>query len=573
MCWSSRWTSPRIAPAPCRQGPPGGPRHRSRPRSSGAPLPALECAPCRRRPPTISPGSARIGSERMNGQSLDALGLMRLEQLGPAPDPQAEITGIAVDSRKVRPGFLFVAVPGYRLDGAEFVQYAIRQGATAVLATADGVELARRTMGGLSVDELPVPFFVASNIRAELARLAAVFERRQPEIMVGVTGTNGKTSVASFTRQIWEALGLRAASIGTIGVQGEGFSEPLSVTTPEPLELHALLARLAEKGCTHAAMEASSHGLAQHRVDGVRFRAAGFTNLTRDHMDYHADAEEYLAAKLRLFGEVLPPDGVAVLNADDPVFDRVRTLCASRGIRVLSAGRAPEAELQLAETRFHAEGQEVVLNYQGREHRVDLGLIGAFQAENVALAAGLVLATGGEAGALFAALPKLKGVPGRMQRAGQRENGASVYVDYAHTPAALETAISALRPHCAGRLITVFGAGGERDPGKRPLMGEVVARLADGAIITDDNPRGEDPEAIREAVRQGCPNAEIIGDRAKAILTGVEALKDAGDCLLIAGKGHEQGQEIAGETMPFDDVEQARAAITVLDRVAQEFGR
>lgn len=503
----------------------------------------------------------------MSRQSLDALGLMRLEQLGPAPDPQIKITGLAVDSRKVRQGFLFVAIPGYRLDGAEFAQYAIRQGAAAVLATPEGVEVARRTIG-----ELPVPFFVTKDIRAELSRLAARFFVRQPEIMVAVTGTNGKTSVANFTLQLWQAMGLRAASIGTIGVQGEGFAEELSVTTPEPLELHALLARLAEKGCTHAAMEASSHGLAQHRVDGVRLRAAGFTNLSRDHMDYHADHEEYLAAKLRLFGEVLAPEGVAVLNADDPVFDRIRRICSARGIAVLRAGRTPEADLRLSDTRFHAEGQEVSFIFQGREYRADLALIGAFQAENVALAAGLVLATGGEAEAVFAALPDLKTVAGRMQRAGQRANGASVYVDYAHTPAALETAITALRPHCSGRLITVFGAGGERDSGKRPLMGEVVARLADGAIITDDNPRGEDGAAIREAVRQGCPNAEIIGDRAKAILTGVEALKDAGDCLLIAGKGHEQGQEIAGATMPFDDVEQARAAITVLDRTAQGFG-
>src|SRR5690625_3735511 len=390
--------------------------------------------------------------------------------------------------------------------------------------------------------------------------------------MVAVTGTNGKTSVASFTRQLWAAMGHPAASIGTIGVQGKGFAEPLSATTPEPLELHALLARLAEKGCTHAAMEASSHGLAQHRVDGVRFRAAGFTNLSRDHMDYHADAEDYLAAKLRLFGELLPEDGAAVLNTDDPVFERVFELCKKRGLHVLSTGRAPEARLHLVETRFHAEGQEVLFRYQGREYRADLALIGAFQAENVALAAGLVLATGGEVDEVFAALPRLKTVPGRMQRAGKRLSGASVYVDYAHTPAALETAITALRPHCAGRLIVVFGAGGERDAGKRPLMGEVVARLADGAIITDDNPRGEDPESIREAVRGGCPNAEIIGDRAKAILSGVEALREPGDCLLIAGKGHEQGQEIAGEVLPFDDVEQARAAISVLDRIDQGYG-
>ncbi|HET7410516.1 MAG TPA: UDP-N-acetylmuramoyl-L-alanyl-D-glutamate--2,6-diaminopimelate ligase [Paracoccaceae bacterium] len=503
----------------------------------------------------------------MAGRTLDALGLTRLGHAGPAPRGDTPVTGIAVDSREVRPGFVFVAIPGHTLDGAEFAQYAVRQGAAAVVVSPAGLEVARRDIG-----ELPVPFFLADEPRVELARLAAAFHVHQPDVMVAVTGTNGKTSVSHFTRQIWAALGYPAASIGTTGVAGAGFEEPLPVTTPEPVALHALLARLAEKGCTHAAMEASSHGLAQHRVDGVRLRAAAFTNITRDHMDYHPTPEDYLAAKMRLFDNVLPPDGVAVLNATDPVSEHAREICVRRGIEVLTVGRGADASLRLTERRFHGEGQEIAFRWRGAEHRSALNLLGEFQAENVLVAAGLALATGGEPEAVFAALPGLEGVRGRMQRAAVRANGAAVYVDYAHTPDALSTAVAALRPHCLGRLIVVFGAGGDRDPGKRPLMGRAVAGLADAAIVTDDNPRSEDPGAIRAAVMQGCPRAEEIGDRAQAILAGVEALREPGDCLLIAGKGHEQGQEVAGEMLPFDDVEQARAAVTVLDGIGQEFG-
>ena len=500
--------------------------------------------------------------------TLESLGLTRLPHAGPAPRGETPVTGIAVDSRQVRPGYVFVAVPGHTLDGAEFAQYAARQGAAAVVVAPQGLEVARREIG-----ELPVPFFLADEPRVELSRLAAAFHARQPEVMVAVTGTNGKTSVSNFTRQIWAALGLRAASIGTTGVAGEGFDEPLATTTPEPVTLHALLARLADKGCTHAAMEASSHGLAQHRVDGVRFAAAAFTNITRDHMDYHPTPEDYLAAKMRLFSDVLPPDGTAVLNATDPYTAHARQICERRGVEVLTVGRGADATLRLVERRFHGEGQEIVFQWRGgEERRASLDLIGEFQAENVLVAAGLALATGGEPGAVFAALPGLTGVRGRMQRAAVRANGAPVYVDYAHTPDALSSAIAALRPHCLGRLVVVFGAGGDRDVGKRPLMGRAVAGLADAAIVTDDNPRTEDPAAIRKAVLSGCPNAEEIGDRAKAILAGVEALRDPGDCLLIAGKGHEQGQEVAGTIHPFDDVEQARAAVSALDGIDQEYG-
>ena len=496
--------------------------------------------------------------------TLEELGITRLCHAGRAPDPETEVTGITVDSREVKAGFVFVAIPGTRLDGADFAQYAVRQGAVAVIATKDGVKRAKATMGGL----LKVPFLICRNPRAELARLAALWYGTQPETMVAVTGTNGKTSVAQFVQQIWRADGRAAAALGTTGVIGEGFEEPLSMTTPEPLTLHALLARLAEKGCTHASMEASSHGLAQHRLDGVRLAAAALTNITRDHMDYHADHDAYVAAKLRLFDELLPPDGVAVLNGDDAAFPLARVAAAGR--EIITVGRSAEAALRLTGASFRRYGQDITVGWKGEEHKISLSLIGDFQAQNVLSAAALALATGTSAEAVFAALPKLTGVRGRMERAAIRENGAAIYVDYAHTPDALATAIDALRPHCQGRLIVVFGAGGDRDPGKRVMMGMAVAKRADSAIVTDDNPRSEDPAAIRKAVLAGCPEADEIGDRTAAILAGIDALKAPGDCLLIAGKGHEQGQEVAGKVLPFDDVEQARAAVTALDGIEQE---
>ena len=381
--------------------------------------------------------------------------------------------------------------------------------------------------------------------------------------VVAVTGTNGKTSVAHFLRQIWTALGHQAAAFGTTGVEGEGFEEPLAMTTPEPLTLHSLLARLADKGCTHAAMEASSHGLAQHRLDGVQLAAGGLTNITRDHMDYHRDHDDYVGAKLRLFHSVIPPGGSVVVNSDDPVFPLVRM--AAKGRPVLPVGRGGGAMLRLTKTEFRADGQDIAFVWKNEVYRASLPLVGGFQAENVLLAAGLAIATGSPAEPVFEALNTLTGVRGRMERVAVRANGAAVYVDYSHTPDALATAIAALRPHCAGRLIVVFGAGGDRDPGKRILMGQAVAEHADLGIVTDDNPRTEDPAAIRAAVMLGAPDADEIGDRAEAILAGVDALRAPGDCLLIAGKGHEQGQEIAGQVKPFDDAEQARAAVAVLD--------
>lgn len=500
-----------------------------------------------------------------DGITLAELGLTGLPHTGPAPKPDTVVQGIAVDSRNVSDGFLFVAMPGTRLDGANFAQYAVRQGAAAVLITPEGVETARADIG-----ELPVPFLLTDNPRLELARLAARFHVGQPETMVAITGTNGKTSVADFTRQIWEATGHSAAAFGTTGVLGEGFAEPLAMTTPEPISLHQLLSRLARKGCTHAAMEASSHGLAQYRVDGVRFAAAGLTNITRDHMDYHKDHDDYVGAKLRLLHSVLPRSGIAVLNIDDPIFQLARMSLAGRPL--ISVGRSGGATLRLTKSKFRSDGQDVSFVWKNEVFSASLSLIGGFQAENALLAAGLAIATGGQPHEVFAALDTLRGVRGRMELAGRRKNGAAIYVDYAHTPDALKTALAAIRPHISGRLIVLGGAGGDRDPGKRPLMGQAMAEGADSVIVTDDNPRSEDPAAIRAAVLEGAPLADNIGDRAEAILSGVEALRSSGDCLLIAGKGHEQGQQVRDAKLPFDDVEQARAAITALDRIDQEIG-
>ncbi|MFQ5566462.1 MAG: UDP-N-acetylmuramoyl-L-alanyl-D-glutamate--2,6-diaminopimelate ligase [Paracoccaceae bacterium] len=500
-------------------------------------------------------------------RTIGALGLTELRHRGPDPEPGAAVAGLAVDSRDVRDGFVFFALPGTRLDGAAFAQYAVRQGAIGVVATEAGVATARGDIGGL-----PVPFFVTEQPRALLARLAARFHGAQPAVMAAVTGTNGKTSTAHFLHQIWAAAGHRAAVLGTTGVEGDGFEEALSHTTPEPITLHALLSRLAAKGCTHAAMEASSHGLAQHRLDGVRLAAAGLTNITRDHMDYHAGHEDYVAAKLRLIGELLPQDGTAVLNADDPVFGHAFEIAVARGLKVISVGRAEGADLAILAARYHPRGQELQLGWKGEAHRAELGLIGGFQAANVALAAGLAIATGMAPGAVFASLPGLTGVRGRMEPVARRANGAAIYVDYAHTPDALATAIEALRPHCAGQLVVVFGAGGDRDSGKRPMMGRAVSERADVAIVTDDNPRGEDPAVIRAAILAGCPEAHEIGDRAAAILAGTDALKEPGDCLLIAGKGHEQGQEVKGAMLPFDDATQARSTVAALDGIEHGFG-
>ena len=473
-------------------------------------------------------------------------------------DPQ--LAGLTLDSRKVEPGFLFAAMPGSTVHGASFIPKALERGASAILTDAAGATLAAEALANSSA-----ALVVAIEPREALARAAALWFGAQPKTMVAVTGTNGKTSVATFARQIWMALGHAAINIGTTGVEG-AWTAPSSHTTPDPITLHRMLALAASDGVTHAAMEASSHGLDQRRLDGVRLRAAGFTNFTQDHLDYHHTFEAYFAAKAALFDRVLPDDGVAVINMNDPRGIDIANIAVARGQSLISVGHGAGVDLRIIGQRFDATGQDVRMEWKGTPHQVRLNLIGGFQAENVALAAGLVIGAGETARDVFHVLPQLTGVRGRMQLAGTRKNGASVYVDYAHTPDAIATALKAMRPHVMGRLIVVFGAGGDRDTTKRPLMGQAARENADILFVTDDNPRSEDPASIRAAIMAACPEANNIGDRAEAILLGVDALQP-GDALLVAGKGHESGQVIDGNTYPFDDVEQASIAVAALDEL------
>lgn len=485
-------------------------------------------------------------SEPGPGKALSDLGLTH--PLNP------RITGLSVDSREVKPGHLFCAMPGVNLHGATFIEYAQRMGAAAVLTDSAGAQIA---------SDCTLPVVISEEPRAAMARAAALWFGGQPEVMIAVTGTNGKTSVATFTRQIWEHLGLKAVNFGTTGVEGS-VAAALSHTTPEPLTLHRLLKNLKDQGVSHAAMEASSHGLEQRRLDAVTLGAAGFTNFTQDHLDYHDGFEAYFKAKAGLFARVLPQGATAVLNIDDPVAPRLVEIAKSRQISVLSVGNADFADLRLLGQRFDATGQDVRFSYGGEVHLVRLDLVGGFQASNALLAAGLAIASGSKAGDVFKALGHLTTVTGRMQLAATRANGAAVYVDYAHTPDALATALKAMRPHVMGRLVVVFGAGGDRDKGKRPMMGAAAKENADVLIVTDDNPRSEDPGQIRAAILESCPEASEIGDRATAILTGVDAL-GPGDALLIAGKGHETGQIVGDDLLEFNDSEQASVAVAALD--------
>lgn len=469
------------------------------------------------------------------------------------------VTGVTLDSRKVERGMLFAALPGTQVHGAQFIPAVLKMGAGAILTDRAGAEMAKAAMAGSQA-----ALVVVEDARAALAHASALWFGAQPDTIVAVTGTNGKTSVASFTRQIWAALGHEAVNIGTTGVEG-AFAAPGLHTTPDPLTLHRVLADMAAAGVSHVAMEASSHGLDQRRMEAARLAAAGFTNLTQDHLDYHGDMESYFQAKLRLFTELLPEEGVAVVNLDDSYGPRVRDACAAREIEVIGVAQyAEEAGLKITGRRLDETGQDVLFRWQGQPVQTRLPLIGAFQAMNVLTAAGLVIAAGEEPEAVFAVLPRLTGVRGRMQMAGRRANGAPVFVDYAHTPDALETALKALRPHVMGRLIVVFGAGGDRDRGKRPLMGKAASEQADIVFVTDDNPRSEVPAAIRAEILQACPEAIEVGDRAEAILRGVDAL-EPGDALLIAGKGHETGQIVGDVVYPFDDVEQASVAVAALE--------
>ncbi|WP_111397920.1 UDP-N-acetylmuramoyl-L-alanyl-D-glutamate--2,6-diaminopimelate ligase [Humitalea rosea] len=460
----------------------------------------------------------------------------------------AELAGLTADSRAVAPGFLFAALPGVRADGRGFIAEAVARGAAAVLAP-EGTEWPPGVP--------PRPLLTAADPRRAFARMAAAHYGLQPACIVAITGTNGKTSTAEFLRQIW-ALdgGGPAASLGTLGLTRDGVSSGPGLTTPDPVALHAMLARLARDGVGRLAMEASSHGLDQRRLDGVRLHAAGFSNLTRDHLDYHHDLAGYRAAKLRLFEVLLPPQAAVVANADmDPVtLGALAGIAARRQLRLLTVGEAGR-DLRLLSAQPLPEGLALEIAAFGARHAVMLPLVGRFQADNALLAAGLAAVTGGRDP--LSALARLTGVRGRMELAARLPNGAAVYVDYAHTPDALARLLAALRPHATGKLVAVFGAGGDRDPGKRPLMGAVVAAHADLAFITDDNPRGEDPALIRAAIRSACPEGIEIGDRARAIAEAMAAL-GPGDVLAVAGKGHEPGQTIAGVTHPFDDVSVVR---------------
>ena len=462
-------------------------------------------------------------------------------------DLDLDIAGIAAHSADVRPGYLFAALKGTKADGGTFVADAIQRGAIAILADR-----------GAKIDAGRVRVIAVDDARATLARAAAKFFGRQPATLVAVTGTNGKTSVANFVRQMWESLGHRAASLGTLGVLSGTRHVPLKHTTPEPVQLHRLLAELAGGGVDHAALEASSHGLDQHRLDGVCIAAAGFTNLSRDHMDYHATPQAYFEAKRALFASVLPRGGVAVLNADAPEYPELVRTCRARDQRTISYGRAG-SELRIAGYRPNGSGSYVDLATDGRVETVRVPLVGDFQLWNALCALGLVLGTGGNFDASLIALRSLRGAPGRMQEVADI-NGARVFVDYAHTPDAIEKVLRALRPHARNRLVIVFGCGGDRDPGKRPVMGTVACELADRVIVTDDNPRTEDPTRIRAQVLAGCGWATEIGDRAEAIRVAVAGL-DEGDVLVIAGKGHERGQIVGAAVLPFDDAEHARAAV------------
>lgn len=474
----------------------------------------------------------------------------------------AAVLGLAVDSRDVRPGFLFAALPGSHLHGASFIDAALAGGASAILTDRAGYEQARALL-----DASAVAVVLCEEPRQALAYAAALFFGQQPLTIIAVTGTSGKTSVATFTRQIWQELGHRAVNLGTMGVLGD-YSAKLMHTTPEPVTLHRMLAKLSEVGVSHVAMEASSHGLDQHRLDGVRLAAAAFTNFSQDHLDYHADFEEYFAAKAGLFTRVLTEGAPAVINIDDPRGLEMAEIARRHGHKVIAIGRAEQASLRLLGQRYDAKGQQLRFSWQGAVHVVYLPLIGGFQAENVLAAAGLAIAAGARPEDVLSVLGNLTTVPGRMQLAATRDNGATVFVDYSHKPGALASALQSLRPHVLGRIICVFGAGGDRDRLKRPLMGQAAAEFADVVIVTDDNPRSEDPAAIRAEVLRGCPDATEVGDRAEAILRGVDAL-EPGDALIIAGKGHESGQIVGDTVYPFDDVEQASVAVAALDgRVA-----
>jgi UDP-N-acetylmuramoyl-L-alanyl-D-glutamate--2,6-diaminopimelate ligase len=470
-----------------------------------------------------------------------------------------QFRGIAADSREIKPGFLFAALAGSRTSGVRYMEDAVQRGAVAILGSPDAAEAATA---------LGVRFIAAENPRQALARMAADFYQLQPSVIAAVTGTNGKTSVAAFVRQIWAYQGRKSASLGTVGIDSPSGHVSLGHTTPDPVRLHAELARLKQNGIDYLAIEASSHGLDQYRLDGLNIAAAGFTNITRDHLDYHSTFESYLAAKLRLFSELLPDSGTAVINTDAEYSEKFLALSRNRKLRVMTVGRSGE-DLRLEGQSPQPRGQSITVVYAQREHRVSLPLAGEFQASNALVAAGLALAVGDLADAVFAALESLKGAPGRLELVARTRQGASIFVDYAHTPDAIETVLKAIRPHVHGRLHIVFGCGGDRDRGKRPLMAAAASRFADAVIVTDDNPRSENPAAIRKEALAGAPGAREIPGRSDAIHQAVAAL-GPDDALIIAGKGHEDYQIVGDLVLPFSDRSEAMQAARALGGMTAE---
>ena len=474
---------------------------------------------------------------------------MTPELTGRLPTDDVEITGLTSDSRRVAPGYLFAAIPGSRLDGRRFVDDALRRGAAAVLGP-PGTHIGEHG---------PTALVIGDNPRRIFARMAAGFYGAQPKTVAAVTGTNGKTSVVWMLRQIWERLGHAAAGMGTLGIAAAGLESGGNLTTPDPVDLHENLRALAERGIDHLALEASSHGLHQCRLDGVDVAATAFTNLTRDHLDYHGTMDAYLSAKLRLFTEIASPGVPAVLNANCAFFEAVETACRLRGLAVTTYGEGA-GDIRLEGTTATGSGQRLTLNVKGKPYGVDFPLVGAFQASNALCALGLAIACGADSDAAVGTLEALEGAPGRVQMVGLHPCGAPVFVDYAHTADALGAVLKALRPHAARRLSVVIGCGGDRDPGKRPEMGRTAAAFADRVVVTDDNPRSEDPAAIRREILAGCRGGTEIGERGRAIAHSVAEL-ERGDVLVIAGKGHERGQIVGDRVLPFDDADVVRDAI------------
>jgi UDP-N-acetylmuramoyl-L-alanyl-D-glutamate--2,6-diaminopimelate ligase len=475
--------------------------------------------------------------------------LPKAERISVAGPLDVEITGITAEAPYVERGFLYAAIPGGFKSGPERVPEAVAAGAAALLLPERG--------------DIAVPPGMAvlrsANLRRAMAFLSAAFAGVQPQTVVAVTGTSGKTSTTVFVRQLWTALGHRAASIGTIGLFSPNWNCDVAITTPHPFDLHPALAFLVEDGVDHLALEATSQGLDQHRLDALSVSAAAFTNLSRDHLNYHGGMAEYFAAKQRLFADLLPPGAPAVVNADSDVAETIIAIARRRGHRLIRTGR-DDAEIRLVERETVEGGQALTLDVFGRRESVIFPLSGPFQVENLLVALGLVIGTGGDIAQSLAAIANLSGVRGRLESVGTSSAGGSVYIDYAHKPAALEAVLTSLRAHTRGRLIVVFGCGGETDPGKRPLMGAVATQLADRVVITDDNPRSEDPARIRAEIRATAPDAVEIGDRHEAIRAAI-AMLQSGDVLVIAGKGHETSQIAAGVHQPFDDAAVARALL------------